>query len=161
MIIIAAMSPASVIGSGDGMPWDVPEEYQHFLDTVDGQTIIMGRRSYEIFGPDLTTDHAVVLTRSGGDLAADVVTASSLTEAIDIANSYGKQVFCGGGASVYEQALPLARAMYLSTIKAEYVQPGGDSHFPSFDRSEWEIVQQRDEPRYTFTHYRRPAIANR
>ena len=27
MIIIGAMSTDRVIGSGDGMPWDVPEEY--------------------------------------------------------------------------------------------------------------------------------------
>ena len=49
MIIIGAMAENRVIGSGDGMPWDVPEEYAHFQRLVDGQTIIIGRRSYRIF----------------------------------------------------------------------------------------------------------------
>ena len=31
MIIISAMSRDRVIGSGDGMPWSVPEEDQQFL----------------------------------------------------------------------------------------------------------------------------------
>ena len=44
MIVIGAMSTDRVIGNGDGMPWDVPEEYAHFLRLVDGQTIIIGRR---------------------------------------------------------------------------------------------------------------------
>ena len=64
MIIIGAMSTERVIGNGDGMPWDVPEEYAHFLRIVDGQTIIIGRRSYEIFGDGLTSAHTVVVSRS-------------------------------------------------------------------------------------------------
>ena len=32
MIIIAAMSTDRLIGSGDGMPWSVPEEYRQYLD---------------------------------------------------------------------------------------------------------------------------------
>ncbi|MEE3258297.1 MAG: dihydrofolate reductase [Candidatus Latescibacterota bacterium] len=65
MIIIPAMSKDRVIGSGDGMPWSVPEEYQQFLGFVEGQTVTMGRRSYEIFGPDLTSAHNIVVSRSG------------------------------------------------------------------------------------------------
>ena len=60
MIIISAMGRNRVIGNGDGMPWHVPEEYQHFLDTTRDQTIIIGRRSFEIFGPTLTCAHCNV-----------------------------------------------------------------------------------------------------
>ena len=31
VIIISAMSSDRVIGSGNGMPWNVPEEYEQFL----------------------------------------------------------------------------------------------------------------------------------
>ena len=44
MIVIGAMAMNHVIGSGDGMPWDVPEEYAQFLRFIDGQTVIIGRR---------------------------------------------------------------------------------------------------------------------
>lgn len=71
MIIISAMSRDRVIGSGEGMPWNVPEEYQQFLSFVEDQTVIMGRRSYEIFGPDLTSAHTVVVSRWRDDLRAD------------------------------------------------------------------------------------------
>ncbi|MEM6331322.1 MAG: dihydrofolate reductase [Planctomycetota bacterium] len=151
MILISAMTEDRVIGAGDGMPWDVPEEYQQFLDLVAGQTIFMGRKSYEIFGPDLTTDHTVVLTRRGG-VAGGAVAAASLDEAIDVARSFGKTVFCGGGASVYEQAMPRADAMYLSTIKGDYE---GDTHFPEFSLGDWRVVEDRDHERFRFVRYER------
>ncbi|MEM6799728.1 MAG: dihydrofolate reductase [Planctomycetota bacterium] len=151
MILISAMSDTRVIGAGDGMPWNVPEEYQQFLDLVAGQTIFMGRRSYEIFGPDLTTEHTIVLTRSSR-LGEGVVTAATLEDAITLAASYGKTVFCGGGSSVYEQALPLADAMYLSYIKGDFT---GDAYFPAFDETEWRIVEDRGHARFRFVHYER------
>ncbi|MEM8864888.1 MAG: dihydrofolate reductase [Planctomycetota bacterium] len=155
MIIISAMTKNRVIGSGDGMPWDIPAEYQQYLDFTAGQTIIMGRKSIEIFGPDLTTDHAVVLTRSGEvDVEiADGCTmeiADSLDQAISLAESHGKTVFCGGGANVYEQALPKAEAMYLSVIKGAY---HGDTHFPEFDQADWQIAEEQDHPEFHFYRY--------
>ena len=63
MIIISAMGRNHVIGSGGGMPWEVPEEYQHFQDTTRDQILIMGRKSFEIFGPTLTCEHCYVITR--------------------------------------------------------------------------------------------------
>lgn len=151
MILISAMTEDRVIGAGEGMPWDIPAEYQQFLDFVAGQTIIMGRRSFEIFGDDLTTEHTIVLSRSDS-VEGDVEVVENLDEALGRAKSYGKTIFCGGGASVYEQALPLAEAMYLSYIKQQYE---GDAHFPEFDPSDWRIVEQRDHPWFRFVHYAR------
>src|SRR5829696_3455294 len=110
------MSTDRVIGRGDGMPWDVPEEYAQFLRFVRGQTIIIGRRSYEIFGDGLTSAHTVVVSRSARGLPG-VVVAPSVEEAVGAAESFGKTVFSAGGASIYAQTIPLADTMYLSYIK--------------------------------------------
>jgi CRP-like cAMP-binding protein len=64
MIIILAMSRNRVIGSGKGMPWSVPDEYRQFLDFVRGQSVIMGRRSFEIFGSDLGETSNFVISRT-------------------------------------------------------------------------------------------------
>ena len=55
LIVISAMSRERVIGQGEGMPWDVPAEFDQFLGFIRDQTVIMGRRSWEIFGADLTS----------------------------------------------------------------------------------------------------------
>ena len=151
MIIISAMSKDRVIGSGDGMPWSVPEEYQQFLRFVEGQTVIMGRRSYEIFGPDLTSEYNIVVSRSG--VAQEgVMVCGSIEEAAERAAELGKTVFSAGGASIYGQTLSLAEAMYISYIKGEFV---GDTYFPEFDEGDRDVVERRDHEGFEFVHYRR------
>ena len=81
MIIISAMSSDRVIGSGNGMPWNVPEEYEQFLRYVDGQAVIMGRRSFEIFGPDLRHAANIVVSRSAVRIEGARV-CSTIQEAI-------------------------------------------------------------------------------
>ena len=147
------MSKDRVIGSGDGMPWSVPEEYQQFLRFVDGQTVIMGRRSYEIFGPDLTSAHTMVVSRSGVDKEG-VIVCGSIEEAAERAASFGKTVFSAGGATIYAQTLPLAQAMYISYIKGDFV---GDTLFPDFDESDWVVAERRDHDAFEFVHYQRRA----
>jgi dihydrofolate reductase len=151
MIIIGAMTRDHVIGSGDGMPWDVPEEYAHFLRLVAGQTIVIGRRSYEIFGDGLTSEHNVVVSRSTGDVAGAVV-VPSIDEALRVAEGFGRTVFSAGGASIYSQTVPLAEAMYLSYIEGSYE---GDAHFPDFDEHDWTVERREGHEGWEFVVYRR------
>ena len=153
MIIISAMSYDRVIGSGAGMPWSIPEEYQQFLRFVEGQTVIMGRRSFEIFGPDLTTTTNIVVSRSVKTVPGAIV-CGSIAEAVDKARSFGKTVFSAGGGSIYAQTIPLADAMYLSYIKGHFE---GDTYFPAFDEADWDIVKREDHPAFEFVIYQRQA----
>jgi dihydrofolate reductase len=153
VIIIGAMTRDRVIGSGDGMPWDVPEEYAQFQRFIDGQTVIIGRRSYEIFGDSLTSEHTVVVSRSAAAIRGAVV-VPSVEEAARTAASFGRTVFSAGGASIYEQTLPLADAMYLSYIKGDYT---GDAYFPRFDERLWRVERRDDHPRFELVVYRRIA----
>jgi dihydrofolate reductase len=151
VIIIGAMSTDRVIGNGDGMPWDVPEEYAQFLRLIEQQTVIIGRRSYEIFGKGLTSAHNVVVSRSADHLTG-AVAVRSVEEAVRVAGSFHGTVFSAGGASIYAQTIPLAEAMYLSYIKGHFV---GDAYFPAFNEQEWTIERREDHPRFEFVVYRR------
>lgn len=148
--IISAMGENRVIGAGDGMPWSVPEEYQHFLNTVAGQTVIFGRKSYEIFGADLDNAKVIIVTRQGSLPGA--LTASSLEEALRLAATDENETFVAGGASIYEQAIPLADRMLLSTIHGDFA---GDAYFPEFDRSEWSVEGLEEHERYTLREWLR------
>ena len=151
MIIIAAMGRNRVIGSGERLPWDVPQEYAQFLEFIAGQTVIIGRRSWQIFGPDLTSAHNIVVSRSARQIEGATV-AGSLEVALEVARGLGKRTFCAGGASIYAQAIPLARCMFLSYIKGEFL---GDAYFPEFDESEWAAVDRKDHPSFDFVVYER------
>jgi len=151
LIIIGAMSTERIIGSGDGMPWDVPEEYAQFLRLIEGQTIIIGRRSYEIFGEGLTSAHTVVVTRSAGKLPR-AVAVTSVEDALRTAESFGGTVFSAGGASIYAQTIALADTMYLSYIKGQFT---GDAYFPAFSDQDWAVDRREDHPRFEFVVCRR------
>lgn len=149
-VIISAMSRNRLIGSGDGMPWDVPEEYSRYVDTVRDATVIFGRKSYEIFANDLDAARCIVVTNRSDYDAPRV--ANSLPDALRLAEADGGRVFIAGGASIYEQGLPLADRMYLSIIHGEFE---GDTYFPEFDKRLWTIVREENHERYDFYEYAR------
>ncbi|MDH3626048.1 MAG: dihydrofolate reductase [Acidobacteriota bacterium] len=151
MIMIAAMSSDRVIGAGDRMPWAVPEEYAQFLSQVRDQCILMGRRSWEIFGADLVQSENLVLTRSDA-VEGKARPVHSLDEAVTYAESRNQRLFVAGGASVYRLALPHATAMHLSTIHGDFE---GDAVFPAFGPEEWTLRVERKYERYTYREFSR------
>jgi dihydrofolate reductase len=151
MIIISAMSRDRVIGSGEGMPWSVPEEYRQFLGFVKGQSVIMGRRSYEIFGPDLDDSLNFVISRSNIQIDGATV-CGSVGEALQQAEVSGRIVYSAGGGSIYTQTIPLADSMYISYIKGEF---SGDTYFPEIDEKEWGVAESKDHHDFEFVVYQR------
>jgi len=97
--LIAAMTIDRVIGRGDGMPWNVPEEYRHFLDSVRGGAVIMGRRSFEIFGADLADSQPIVLTRRD-HAPTGALSARDLEAALDAARRLGLAPWIAGGGGL-------------------------------------------------------------
>ena len=151
-IIIAAMGTNRVIGVGEGMPWHIPEEYEQYIRHVSGQTVIMGRRSWAIFGRDLTTTHNIVVSRSGQVTGA--LSVPSLELALAQAEEVGRTIFIAGGASIYTQALEsdCVDEMYLSTIHGDYT---GDSFFPAWNEANWDVVRREPHARFDFVVWRR------
>lgn len=154
LIIIAAMTRRGVIGRAQGLPWNIPEEYDHFVGLVRGETVIMGRTSYEIFGKDLGESKLIVTSRSVADLPG-VTVAASVNRAIEVAATFGGRVFSAGGASIYEQTIPLAGWMYLSYLKGDCE---GDVYFPNYRLGDWTKEREREHARFTFYVYRRKRI---
>jgi dihydrofolate reductase len=151
LILISAMTRARVIGKDQALPWNIPEEYAAFLGHVRGHPVIMGRTSYEIFGPDLPDSPLIVVSRTLTTVAGAEV-CSDVASAVERALSHGKPVFSAGGATIYRQTLPLADAMYLSFIKKDHA---GDTYFPAWNETEWEIASTTDHELYEFRIYRR------
>ena len=143
------MTKDRVIGGPDGLPWNVPDEYRHFLDSVSGQTVLFGRRSHEIFRGGLTAAHCVVLSRSRKDVAGATV-CGSFSEGLAVARSFGLPVWCCGGANVYAQAIPHADEMHLSTIRGTYA---GNAYFPEFNASDWQAVERADRGEWEFVRW--------
>lgn len=151
--MIAAMSADRVIGHEDGLPWDVPADYEHFVESVRGGAIVMGRRSYDIFGTDLEDVLAIVLTRSE-QVPAGSQRAGDLATALADAAASGRPVWVAGGASVYAQALPYADELHLSIVPGRFE---GDAWFPAWDERSWALAEEAPRAGYVFRRFVRIA----
>ena len=150
VIIISAIGSNHIIGNGDGLPWHIPSEYNQFLGYVKDQTVIMGRRSYEIFKKDMLPERMVVVSRTLKTDRASVF--GSLEEALAYSNSFSEDVFICGGQSIYKDSIRYADYMYLSFIKGEHE---GNVYFPIFDEGEWSLKLKEEHDEFVFVIYRK------
>lgn len=154
LILVSAMTADRVIGHKNRLPWDIPEEYAHFLGLVRGHPVIFGRTSYEIFGADLQESPLIVVSSTLRSLPGAAV-CPDVDSALEQARRLGGgRVFSAGGASIYRSTLPLAGWLYLSIVAGRY---DGDRRFPEIDGREWVVERSEPHPRFEFRVYRRAA----
>lgn len=155
LILIAATAPNGVIGSGGKMPWHIPEEYAHFLASVAGHPVILGRRSYEEFGRDLGSSELFVLSRQRLQLRSHL--CSSLDDALRSSGANNRKVFCAGGAETYCQCMAIADELWISHI---HLNAEGDTRFPEILTSTWQPHTYRQYRHFEFVIYRRRYSSN-
>lgn len=153
LALVAGMTRSGVIGKGNSLPWHISEDLENFKKLTEGQTVVMGRNTYESIGQPLPGRKNVVINKEVVNIdGVDVRT--SIPEAISKAKSYGRKVFIIGGASIYAQTIDMVDVMYISYMKKEYE---GDVYFPRFKESDWEQVSRKEFSDFIFVMYKRKA----
>jgi dihydrofolate reductase len=139
--LIVAISENGVIGKDGGIPWHLPADLKLFKQVTMGHYLVVGRKTFESIGKALPGRKMIVLSRQvgykmDGCEPPGCRMAASLAEALDIARTAGEdEIFIGGGAAIYTQAIPLADRIYLSRVHAEVE---GDTFFSEFDLNDWQ-----------------------
>ena len=146
------MSLNRVIGSGNKIPWHLPEDFKWFKRMTTGHFVVMGRKTFESIGKPLPNRTTIVLSRAGAGLSgmSGVQTISDLKE-LTASIPYGAEVFICGGAQVYEQALPSCSDLYLTVVK-RVVE--GDVYFPAFEDRFELFAEILDCAEFKILHYR-------
>ena len=154
--LVAAVAENGVIGDEGRMPWHYPEDLRHFKETTTGHPVIMGRRTYEsivagIGGP-LPDRTNIVLSGQDREYDDAVTVVDSIESALAAAERVAGDgtVYVIGGASVYEQFLPVADQLIITEIPTT---PEGDTEFPEWDRERWREVRRLREGDLTFVTY--------
>lgn len=163
--MIAAMAANRVIGDGNKMPWHLPADLRHFKKLTLGKPVIMGRKTFESIGSKpLPMRVNIVVTRDANFRAAGVVVANDLQQALSLAEPHAaEEIMIMGGASIYEQAMPIADRLYLTFIQ---LNVDGDARFPDLRQYRWtELSSESHTPdaenpyNYSFVTYERLADA--
>jgi dihydrofolate reductase len=143
--MVAAVAENGVIGLDGNIPWHLPEDFAHFKDTTSGHLLILGRTTHEGIGKPLPNRTTIVLTRDPEWQADGVLVAPTLLEALELADTMPGDVMVGGGAAVYDAALPYADVQIISEV---HQSPEGDTYYPEFSRTKWREIAR--EPREGF-----------
>jgi dihydrofolate reductase len=183
IVIIAAVARNRVIGKDNKLLWNIPEDMAHFKALTSGHTVIMGRKTWESLPPrfrPLPGRRNLVVTRNPDWQAEGAEAAASLEDALarlERVADPGKRpseipegpptarpiappterAFVIGGGELYAQALPLADALELTEIDADF---DADTFFPPWDRRAFTEVSRQNHVseagwRYAFVGYRR------
>ena len=134
LALVAAMAKNHVIGRGNGIPWDLPEDRKHFVRATKNRTIIMGRATWDSIGKPLPKRRNIVVTRQRDLQLEGAEVVHSLSAAIDLARQTDAEPLIIGGGQLYQEALPLATRIDLTVLDLEVP---GDTYFPRLDTNEW------------------------
>jgi len=152
LTIIVAMDKNGLIGSNNKLPWHISADLNFFKSTTQYNNVVMGRSTFESIGKPLPKRTNIILTSQKDypvppdgyvyDHIDDVLVHSFVDEL--------RSTYIIGGSSIYSQFLPHVENMIITHIDAEFE---GDTHFPEYDKSEWECVHERYIPKGQDTDY--------
>lgn len=152
--IIACISKDNrAIGYQNRLLYHLPSDMVRFRELTTGHTIVMGRKTFESL-PNGALPHRrnIVVSKSlkeidGAEVyptleealrAAQGDTLSAPKE--DAGITCPEEIFIIGGESIYRQAFPAARKLYLTIVDKKPEQ--ADTFFPAIDSSAWEVTEK-------------------
>lgn len=151
--IIVATSKNRVIGNNNSLIWKLPADLKRFKQITTGNTIVMGRKTYESIGKPLPNRRNIIITRDTNYLVDNCEIVNSLEEALMLCNN---DCFIIGGGEIYKQSIDIADRIYLTLVQEDFE---GDTYFPEIGK-EWTKVFREDfEPdeknahKYSFINY--------
>jgi dihydrofolate reductase len=132
--IIVAMDENGLIGKNNELPWYLPNDLKYFKTITTGNTILMGRKTFESIGKPLPNRKNVILTRNK-NYSADNITVINSIEEIDRLENNG-DLYIIGGAEIFEALLEITDKLYITKIYSKF---DGDVFFPEIEWDKWEV----------------------
>ena len=134
--IVVAMDSNRLIGKDNGLPWHLPADLAFFKKLTTGNTILMGRKTFDSIGRPLPNRRNIVITRNADIEITGCEVVNSIEKALSLVQSE-TEVMVIGGAKLYQQILPIADRLYITQIEGEF---DGDAYFPSYNEAEWSQI---------------------
>ncbi|QHS09994.1 dihydrofolate reductase [Sinimarinibacterium sp. NLF-5-8] len=133
LALVVAMDQRRLIGRNGDLPWRLPNDLKHFKRLTIGNTVLMGRKTWDSLGRPLPDRDNWVLTRDQNFAAEGARVFHDLTAMLNTPARGEKMII--GGAELFALTLPLATTLYLTEVDAAL---DGDTFFPTFDRRQWQ-----------------------
>lgn len=138
--MIAAIGKNRELGKNNDLIWHFKEDMKFFRETTTGNTVVMGRKTFESLPRALPNRQNIVISRNAEYSADGAEVAGSIDEALKVARN--DNVFIIGGGKIYSEFLKLADKLYLTEIDDEC--NSADTFFPEFDKSKFTAEKLTD-----------------
>ncbi|MEE3134654.1 MAG: dihydrofolate reductase [Candidatus Thermoplasmatota archaeon] len=139
--LIAAFDKNQAIGKNGDLPWHLSSDLKHFKNITTGNTIVMGRKTFDSIGRALPNRKNIVLTRNLKWQFEGVVTINNVNDIFEICEN-DSEIFVIGGAEIYNAFLDIATKMILSYVETEVKD--ADAFFPKFKSENWKIMDESE-----------------
>ncbi len=134
--IIAAMGTNRAIGLDNQMPWRLPADLRHFKQVTMAKPIVMGRKTFDSIGKPLPGRRNIVVSRQLNLQIPGCEVFASIEAVLENLGD-AEEVMVMGGATLYQQCLPLCSRLYLTLIDYAFE---ADTYFPEWNAGEWKQV---------------------
>ncbi|MDO4741994.1 MAG: dihydrofolate reductase [Candidatus Saccharibacteria bacterium] len=132
--LIAAIGKNYELGKDNKLVFHIKEDMKFFREKTSGHPVLMGRKTFESIGRPLPNRQNYVVTRNPELLPDGVEPVSNLKDFLEKNATLDLEIFVIGGASIYAEALPYAKNLYLTEIDAKVP---ADAFFPTFDKTKY------------------------
>lgn len=155
--IIAAVARNYAIGFQNKLIYWLPNDLKRFKALTTGNTIIMGRKTFESLPKGaLPNRRNVVISRNESLVLEGAEVFHSLEAAL--ASCKDEDVYIIGGEQLYRVSLPLADRLCLTEV--DDTPSEADAFFPDVDKTVWKESAREDHDidekhahRYSFVDY--------
>jgi dihydrofolate reductase len=137
--MICAVGKNNEIGFKNSLLWNLPQDLKHFKETTSGHSVIMGQKTFESIGRVLPGRKNIILSLDPNFKIDGAEVSNDLMAVLNKYKDSEEETFVIGGASIYKQALPFAKKLYLTLVDDSRE---ADVFFP--DYSEFHIVKESE-----------------
>lgn len=152
--IVVAIAENNAIGKDNQLLWHLPADLKHFKQVTTGNTIIMGRKTFDSIGKPLPNRRNIVMTRTTGLQIQGVEVTANIEDALARCAAE-EEVFIIGGAEIYKSTMDITNRIYLTRVHQSYE---ADAFFPEIDFNLWNetdiekhLPDEKNHVAYTFS----------
>ncbi len=141
--IIVAIAKNYAIGKNNDLLWHIPEDLKRFKKITSGCPVIMGKRTYySLPKRPLPNRENIVITDIKDEVIEGCTMAYSIDDAVNKMDPE-KENFIIGGASIYNQFMPIANKLYITWVHKDF---DADTFYPDIDFNSWMETERTDMP---------------
>lgn len=136
--MVAAIAKNNVLGKDNKLIWHLPADLKMFKNLTSGNTILMGRKTFESIGNPLPNRENIVITRDKNFIAEGCLIFNSIENALENLKTREK-IYIVGGAAIYRECMEIAAKLYITHLDLEVE---GDVYFPIINPNVWKLESE-------------------